>query len=236
MRTVFADTDRPAPLQEADQVAQESSAPQPLPPSTAPDHVMVQQEGSPPPSPPLSVAPMMAWTDHHFRQLLRLLTRRTLLYTEMYPVDVVLEAAAAPRDGPMRHETAAPRGKATGEWKPTSLADRTHTALRQLLAFDPVQHPIAVQLGGRHPERMGEAARLCASFGFDQVNININLNPDPDPDPDPNPNPNPNPNPVPNPHPNPRSTSTSAARATRCAATDTARLKPYPYPYPYPYP
>eukprot|EP00964_Phaeocystis_antarctica_P047760 scaffold27651_cov45-Phaeocystis_antarctica.AAC.3 len=66
----------------------------------------------------------MAWTNHHFRQLLRLLTRRTLLYTEMYPVDVVLEAAAAPRDGPMRHETAAPRGKATGEWKPTSLADR----------------------------------------------------------------------------------------------------------------
>ena len=208
MRTVFADTDRPAPLQEADLVAQESSAPQPLPPSTAPDHVMVQQEGSPPPSPPpsppLSVAPMMAWTDHHFRQLLRLLTRRTLLYTEMYPVDVVLEAAAAPRDGPMRHETAAPRGKATGEWKPTSLADRTHTALRQLLAFDPVQHPIAVQLGGRHPERMGEAARLCADFGFDEVNINV-PNPDPDPDPDPNPDPNPNPNPNPDSNPYPQS-------------------------------
>ena len=42
--------------------------------------------------PPLSVAPMMAWTDHHFRQLLRLLTARTLLYTEMYPVEVVLKA------------------------------------------------------------------------------------------------------------------------------------------------
>ena len=171
MRYVFADSDRPAPLHETDLVAQESSPPQPLPLSTAP--VIVHQEGSPLQSPPLSVAPMMAWTDHHFRQLLRLLTRRTLLYTEMYPVDVVLEAAGSPRDGPMRHETAAPRGKATGEWKPTSLADRTHTALRQLLAFDPVQHPIAVQLGGRHPERMGEAARLCASFGFDEVNINV---------------------------------------------------------------
>ena len=103
---------------------------------------------------------MMAWTDHHFRQLLRMLTRRTLLYTEMYPVDVVLEAAAAPRDGPMRHETAAPRGKPSGEWKPSTLAERTHTALRQLLAFDPEQHPIAVQLGGRHAQRMGEAVNL----------------------------------------------------------------------------
>ena len=60
----------------------------------------------------------------------------------------------------MRHETAAPRGKPSGEWKPTSLAERTHTALRQLLAFEPEQHPIAVQLGGRHPDRMGKAASL----------------------------------------------------------------------------
>ena len=107
---------------------------------------------------------MMAWTDHHFRQLLRMLTRRTLLYTEMYPVDVVLEAAAAPRDGPMRHETAAPRGKPSGEWKPSTLAERTHTALRQLLAFDPEQHPIAVQLGGRHAQRMGEAVNLTLTL------------------------------------------------------------------------
>ncbi|MCS7194300.1 MAG: tRNA dihydrouridine(20/20a) synthase DusA [Meiothermus sp.] len=31
----------------------------------------------------LSVAPMMDWTDRHFRYLLRLITRRTRLYTEM---------------------------------------------------------------------------------------------------------------------------------------------------------
>ena len=113
---------------------------------------VVEQEDSPPQRPPLSVAPMMAWTDHHFRQLVRLLTRRTLLYTEMYPVDVVLLKAAEDADSP----GAAP--------------DRQ--ALRRLLTFDPTQHPIAVQLGGRDPERMGEAARLCASFGYDEVNIN----------------------------------------------------------------
>jgi len=31
----------------------------------------------------LSVAPMLDWTDRHFRYLLRLVTRRTRLYTEM---------------------------------------------------------------------------------------------------------------------------------------------------------
>ena len=43
--------------------------------------------------PRLSVAPMMAWTTPHFRTLLRLLTQRTLLYTEMVPVDALLAAA-----------------------------------------------------------------------------------------------------------------------------------------------
>ena len=84
---------------------------------------------------------MMAWTDHHLRQMLRSLTRHTLLYTEMYPVEVLLAATPA--------------------------------ALSRLLTFDPAQHPIAVQLGGRDPVRMGLAARLCASFGYDEVNINV---------------------------------------------------------------
>lgn len=39
---------------------------------------------------PLSVAPMMERTDRHFRYFLRLLTRETLLYTEMVHVGAVL--------------------------------------------------------------------------------------------------------------------------------------------------
>ena len=46
-------------------------------------------------------------------------------------------------------------------------AAKSPDALRRLLAFDPVQHPLAVQLGGRDPERMGEAARPAADI--DQV-------------------------------------------------------------------
>src|ERR1700733_10281113 len=38
----------------------------------------------------ISIAPMMDWTDTHCRVLHRLLTRRTLLYTEMVTADAVL--------------------------------------------------------------------------------------------------------------------------------------------------
>lgn len=39
---------------------------------------------------PLSVAPMMDWTDRHFRFLMRRITRRALLYTEMVTTGAVL--------------------------------------------------------------------------------------------------------------------------------------------------
>ena len=38
----------------------------------------------------LSVAPMMDWTNRHDRYFLRLITRRTLLYTEMIPTGAIL--------------------------------------------------------------------------------------------------------------------------------------------------
>ena len=41
-------------------------------------------------TPPLSVAPMMQRTDRHFRRMMRLITRETLLYTEMVTTGAVL--------------------------------------------------------------------------------------------------------------------------------------------------
>ncbi|NKB55646.1 MAG: tRNA dihydrouridine(20/20a) synthase DusA [Alphaproteobacteria bacterium] len=43
----------------------------------------------------LSVAPMMEWTDRHERYFLRLLSRRTLLYTEMVTTGALLHGDAA---------------------------------------------------------------------------------------------------------------------------------------------
>jgi tRNA-dihydrouridine synthase A len=56
----------------------------------------------PPPAPVqtpgrLSVAPMMNHTDRHFRMLLRLISRHTLLYTEMIPTGALLHGNAARR-------------------------------------------------------------------------------------------------------------------------------------------
>ena len=43
----------------------------------------------------------------------------------------------------------------------------------RLLAYDPAEHPVAVQLGGSEPVALAEAARVCADFGYDEVNLNV---------------------------------------------------------------
>lgn len=43
----------------------------------------------------------------------------------------------------------------------------------KLLGFDPFEHPVAVQLGGSDPRALGDAARICADRGFDEINLNV---------------------------------------------------------------
>jgi tRNA-dihydrouridine synthase A len=43
----------------------------------------------------------------------------------------------------------------------------------RLLGFDPAEHPVAVQLGGSDPAALGEAARICAELGYDEINLNV---------------------------------------------------------------
>jgi tRNA-dihydrouridine synthase A len=43
----------------------------------------------------------------------------------------------------------------------------------RLLAFDPAEHPVALQLGGSEPARLAEAARIGAEFGYDEINLNV---------------------------------------------------------------
>ncbi|MBV8796295.1 MAG: tRNA dihydrouridine(20/20a) synthase DusA [Hyphomicrobiales bacterium] len=42
----------------------------------------------------------------------------------------------------------------------------------RLIGFDPSEHPVALQLGGAEPERLAEAARIGADFGYDEINLN----------------------------------------------------------------
>ncbi|MEL6282604.1 MAG: tRNA dihydrouridine(20/20a) synthase DusA [Pseudomonadota bacterium] len=43
----------------------------------------------------------------------------------------------------------------------------------RLLAFDPAEHPVALQLGGSAPDELAEAVKIAASYGFDEINLNV---------------------------------------------------------------
>jgi tRNA-dihydrouridine synthase A len=42
----------------------------------------------------------------------------------------------------------------------------------RLLAYDPGEHPVALQLGGSEPAALAEAARIGADMGYDEINLN----------------------------------------------------------------
>ncbi len=41
-----------------------------------------------------------------------------------------------------------------------------------LLRFDPIESPVALQLGGSTPDLLAQAARIGADFGYDEINLN----------------------------------------------------------------
>lgn len=88
---------------------------------------------------PLSIAPMMQWTDRHWRYFFRLISKKTLLYTEM-----IMDNA---------------------------LVHNPHT--EYFLGHSMEEHPLAVQLGGNDPDKLGEAAAICERYyPFHEINLN----------------------------------------------------------------
>jgi tRNA-dihydrouridine synthase A len=43
----------------------------------------------------------------------------------------------------------------------------------RLLAYDPAEHPIALQLGGCDPKALAQCARIAKDMGYDEVNLNV---------------------------------------------------------------
>mgnify|MGYP001330105496 FL=1 len=41
------------------------------------------------------------------------------------------------------------------------------------LRFNAVEHPIAVQLGGNDANDLASSAKICADFGYDEINLNV---------------------------------------------------------------
>ena len=42
----------------------------------------------------------------------------------------------------------------------------------RLLAYDPEEHPLALQLGGSDPRELAAAARIGEQAGYDEINLN----------------------------------------------------------------
>ena len=48
-----------------------------------------------------------------------------------------------------------------------------HGETARFLAFDPSEHPLALQLGGSDPAALADCARLAEDWGYDEVNLNV---------------------------------------------------------------
>lgn len=48
-----------------------------------------------------------------------------------------------------------------------------HGERERLIGFSDIEHPLALQLGGSDPAKMGEAAKIAAAWGYDEINLNI---------------------------------------------------------------
>ncbi len=48
-----------------------------------------------------------------------------------------------------------------------------HGDRQRLLGFDPVEHPVALQLGGSDPDMLSDAAKIGEDYGYCEINLNV---------------------------------------------------------------
>ncbi|MEF2554031.1 tRNA dihydrouridine(20/20a) synthase DusA [Aurantimonas sp. A2-1-M11] len=48
-----------------------------------------------------------------------------------------------------------------------------HGDRARLLGHDQTEHPLALQIGGSEPDKLAEACRIAAGFGYDEINLNV---------------------------------------------------------------
>lgn len=92
-----------------------------------------------------SVAPMMAHTNRHFRAFWRLVSKKSILYTEMVVADSIVDAAN------------------TGN---TFIIDK-HFGHNE-----DNEDPLVLQLGGNDPDKLHQATEIAFKSGFRSINLN----------------------------------------------------------------
>mmetsp|Transcript_20034 Transcript_20034/g.29706 ORF Transcript_20034/g.29706 Transcript_20034/m.29706 type:complete len:514 (-) Transcript_20034:34-1575(-) len=121
----------------------------------------------------LSLAPMMEYTDRHFRHLVRLVSNRTLLYTEMVAANAIAHERCS-----MEEEFRTSNPQALNNELRRGYTD---TYLRRYLSqgrVSPLEGPSVLQIGGSDPEQMFIAAQTVCDMAerniCDYTAINLN--------------------------------------------------------------
>ena len=131
---------------------------------------------------PLSLAPMMEYTDRHFRHMVRLVSKNTLLYTEMVAANAIVHER---RESKERRENLIIHPA-----KGSLLEEQVHqdldsfgydmTYLRRYLGQSAIMRegPSVLQLGGSDPKQLEEACQTLLQLsqrGYcDYTAVNLN--------------------------------------------------------------
>ena len=123
---------------------------------------------------PLSVAPMMDCTDRHFRWFMRLISRRTLLYTEMIPVAAALQGDRERLLGFSPEER--PLALQLGGDDPAQLAEAA--AIAEDLGYDEVNLNVGcpsprVQTGNFGAALMADPPRVAAIVAAMRARVRV---------------------------------------------------------------
>lgn len=85
----------------------------------------------------IAIAPMLDWSDRHYRYFMRQISQHTTLYTEMVVADAII-----------------------------------HGNRDKLLAFDPSEQPLVLQLGGSDPAKLANVSKIAYDYGYREINLN----------------------------------------------------------------
>eukprot|EP00977_Amphora_coffeiformis_P004951 scaffold1055_cov165-Amphora_coffeaeformis.AAC.25 len=122
----------------------------------------------------LSLAPMMEYTDRHFRHLVRLISSRTLLYTEMVAANALAHERADMIDKYRQENPQSDLLTAQSNYDDYYM----RRYLGQAVLTPPSEGPCVLQLGGSDPEQMFLAAQSVMDMTdrglCDYTAININ--------------------------------------------------------------
>lgn len=108
--------------------------------------------------PQLHIAPMLDVTGREFRQLMRILSKRAVLWTEMVVDTTIL------------YTSSSLSSSSSGSSSSSFSSDKMdfHLGYEQ-----PNSHPIVCQLGGSDPVQLKAAARTVVRYGYDEINLNM---------------------------------------------------------------